>query len=158
MLFVNIIRDLGYALISALTALGEGAEILWTALLGIGTRSIHAGKRVWDQLALVGFESLPIVLITMMFSGMVFGLQITRQFVMFGAGQFVGGVVAVSMARELAPTLVGIVVAARIGSAFAVRARFLPIASRGSGGALISFESTASNWAFGTLGIVLILA
>ncbi len=93
--------------------------ILWDALLGVGTRNVHAGKRIWDQLALVGFESLPIVLITMLFSGMVFGLQIARQFVLFGAGQFVGGVVAVSMARELAPTLTGIIVAARIGSAFA---------------------------------------
>ncbi len=119
MIFLNLIRDLGRSLIAAFTALGAGALILWDALLGVGTRNIHAGKRIWDQLALVGFESLPIVLITMLFSGMVFGLQIARQFVLFGAGQFVGGVVAVSMARELAPTLTGIIVAARIGSAFA---------------------------------------
>ncbi len=119
MIFLTLIRDLGRSLIAAFTALGAGALILWDALLGIGTRNVHAGKRIWDQLALVGFESLPIVLITMLFSGMVFGLQIARQFVLFGAGQFVGGVVAVSMARELAPTLTGIIVAARIGSAFA---------------------------------------
>jgi len=119
MLLLNLIRVLGRSLIAAFTALGNGALILWDAVLGMGTRNIHAGKRMWDQLALVGFESLPIVMITMLFSGMVFGLQIARQFVIFGAGQFVGGVVAVSMARELAPTLTGIVVAARIGSAFA---------------------------------------
>lgn len=119
MFLLNLIRDLGGSIIASLNALGEAAQILWGALLGIGSRSSYAWKRIWDQMALVGFESLPIVLITMLFSGMVFGLQIARQFVMFGAGQFVGGVVAVSMARELAPTLTGIIVAARIGSAFA---------------------------------------
>jgi len=119
MIFFALIRDLGRSLLAAFSALGSGTLILWDALLGISMRNAHAGKRIWDQLALVGYESLPIVLITMLFSGMVFGLQIAREFVLFGAGQFVGGVVAVSMARELAPTLTGIIVAARIGSAFA---------------------------------------
>jgi phospholipid/cholesterol/gamma-HCH transport system permease protein len=67
----------------------------------------------------VGTDSLPIVLITLLFGGMVLGLHMAKQFVAFGGAQYVGSVVAISMAREVAPTFAGIVVAARIGSAFA---------------------------------------
>jgi len=100
-------------------SLGEGAMVLWDALRGIFSGNVRARSRVTEQMALVGIESLPIVLITVLFGGMVLGLHTAKQFVLFGAGQFVGSLVALSMARELAPTLTGIVVAARIGSAFA---------------------------------------
>lgn len=116
---LQFIRSLGHSVIKFLIALGSSAMILWEALLGVATGNVRARRRITEQMALVGFESLPIVLITSLFGGMVLGLHTAQQFVQYGAGQFVGGVVAVSMAREVAPTLTGIVVAARIGSAFA---------------------------------------
>lgn len=119
MIILQFIQAIGRSIINFLTALGGSAMILWDALLGVITGNIRARRRITEQMALVGFESLPIVLITTLFGGMVLGLHTAKQFVQFGAGQFVGGVVAVSMAREVAPTLTGIVVAARIGSAFA---------------------------------------
>ncbi len=114
-----MIRILGRSIIAFISAFGAGAVILGDALRGVLTGNVRARNRITDQMALVGFESLPIVLITTLFGGMVLGLHTAKQFVLFGAGQYVGGVVAVSMARELAPTLTGVVVAARIGSAFA---------------------------------------
>jgi phospholipid/cholesterol/gamma-HCH transport system permease protein len=114
-----IFLDLGRSLLAAMTALGGSALILWDALRGIITGNVRARDRVFEQMAVVGIESLPIVLITMLFGGMVIGLQTAKEFVLFGAGQYVGGVVALSIAREVAPTLTGIVVAARIGSSFA---------------------------------------
>lgn len=116
---LDLIRTLGRSIIAFVSAFGAGAMMLGDAALGILTGNVHARNRVTAQMALVGFESLPIVLITTLFGGMVLGLHTAKQFVLFGAGQYVGGVVAVSMARELAPTLTGVVVAARIGSAFA---------------------------------------
>jgi phospholipid/cholesterol/gamma-HCH transport system permease protein len=113
------IGDIGRSLLQALDSLGEGTMILWDALLGIFRGNVRARNRIIEQMSLVGIESLPIVLITVLFGGMVLGLHTAKQFVLYGAGQFVGSVVALSMARELAPTLTGIVVAARIGSAFA---------------------------------------
>lgn len=119
MFIVSLISDLGRGVIAFLTALGEGATILGDAFVGLFTGNVRARDRITAQMALVGYESLPIVLITLLFGGMVLGLHTARQFVLLGAGQYVGGIVAVSMAREVAPTFTGIVVAARIGSAFA---------------------------------------
>jgi len=116
---LGYLKEVISSILTFLTDLGAGVMMLWDAVLGIPSPNSRAFKRITAQMALVGLESLPIVLITLLFGGMVLGLHTARQFVRFGASQFVGGLVAVSVAREVAPTLTGIVVAARIGSAFA---------------------------------------
>jgi len=62
---------------------------------------------------------LTIALITAAFVGMVFTIQVAREFIFFGAGSFVGGVLSLALTRELAPVLTAVVVAGRVGSAFA---------------------------------------
>jgi len=42
---------------------------------------------------------------------------IPREFINFGAGSTVGGVLALALTRELAPVLTGVVLAGRVGSA-----------------------------------------
>jgi phospholipid/cholesterol/gamma-HCH transport system permease protein len=71
------------------------------------------------QMSVIGVFSLPIVLVTIGFSGMVLALHTAVQFHKLGGDQFIGGLVAVSMAREAAPVLASVVVAARVGSAIA---------------------------------------
>lgn len=71
------------------------------------------------QMARLGADSLPIVLMTIMFTGMVLAVQTSKEFVRFGAAASVGGVVAIAMGRELAPVLTGVVVAGRVGAAIA---------------------------------------
>jgi phospholipid/cholesterol/gamma-HCH transport system permease protein len=70
-------------------------------------------------MSIVGPESLTIALITAAFVGMVFTIQVAREFIFFGAGSFVGGVLSLALTRELAPVLTAVVVAGRVGSAFA---------------------------------------
>jgi phospholipid/cholesterol/gamma-HCH transport system permease protein len=82
------------------------------------TGRIALGETV-RQMAVIGVHSLPIVLITIAFSGMVLSLHTAEQLADLGGDQFVGGLVAISMAREAAPVLAAIVVAARAGSAIA---------------------------------------
>jgi phospholipid/cholesterol/gamma-HCH transport system permease protein len=72
-----------------------------------------------EQMALVGPESLLIALLTSTTIGMVFTIQVAREFLNIGAGQVVGGVLALSLTRELAPVLTAVVLAGRVGSAFA---------------------------------------
>jgi phospholipid/cholesterol/gamma-HCH transport system permease protein len=62
---------------------------------------------------------LPVVLITAIFTGMVFALQTYTGFKRFGAEAVVGTVVALSMTRELGPVLTGLIVAGRAGAAMA---------------------------------------
>ena len=116
---IESVSAIGRGLMDSVGAFGAGAVMLLDALLGLFTKNSRAFKRIIDQMALVGIESLPIVLITMFFFGMVLGFQTSQIMVRYGAGAYVGMLVAVSIAREGGPTLAGIVVAARIGSSFA---------------------------------------
>lgn len=69
------------------------------------------------QMAHLGADSLPIVLLTMLFTGMVMTVQTAHEFVKYGAQSSVGGLVAVAMGRELSPVLTGVVFAGRVGAA-----------------------------------------
>jgi phospholipid/cholesterol/gamma-HCH transport system permease protein len=76
-------------------------------------------RNTLEQMTIAGPESLAIVLITATSIGMVFTIQVAREFIYFGAGSTVGGVLAISLAREMAPVLTAVVVTGRVGSAFA---------------------------------------
>jgi phospholipid/cholesterol/gamma-HCH transport system permease protein len=98
---------------------------LGAALLLTGQTLIHIlqgrfhYRNISDQMATVGPQSLLITVITSVFVGAVFTIQVAREFLHFGAGYVVGGVLALSLTRELAPVLTGVLLAGRIGSAFA---------------------------------------
>jgi phospholipid/cholesterol/gamma-HCH transport system permease protein len=81
------------------------------------------GKIHWrntiDQLAVVGTESVLISVITAITIGMVFTIQVSREFISFGASSTIGGVLALALTRELAPVLTAVIIAGRVGSAFA---------------------------------------
>ncbi|MGK7928596.1 MAG: MlaE family lipid ABC transporter permease subunit [Spirulina sp.] len=76
-------------------------------------------RNTLEQCSSVGPGSLTIALTTAGFVGMVFTIQVAREFIYFGAGSAVGGVLALALARELAPALTAVVLAGRVGSAFA---------------------------------------
>jgi phospholipid/cholesterol/gamma-HCH transport system permease protein len=93
-------------------------------LLG-GQTIVHVLKgkfnypNIVEQMALVGPESLLIALLISTTVGMVFTIQVAREFINIGAGQVVGGVLAITLARELSPVLTAVVLAGKVGSAFA---------------------------------------
>lgn len=71
------------------------------------------------QMHEVGVRSIPVVLVTGLFTGMVLALQSYTGFKRFGAEALVGSVVALSMTREMGPVLTGLIVAGRAGAAMA---------------------------------------
>ncbi|MDJ0674207.1 MAG: MlaE family lipid ABC transporter permease subunit [Calothrix sp. MO_167.B42] len=76
-------------------------------------------RNTLEQMAVVGPDSLFIALLTAIFVGAVFTIQVAREFVNFGAGNLVGGVLALALTRELSPVLTAVILAGRVGSAFA---------------------------------------
>jgi phospholipid/cholesterol/gamma-HCH transport system permease protein len=78
-------------------------------------------KNIIKQMVHIGYDSIPVVFIISLFTGMVIALQtgLTLEKAFKGMSQFIGGVVAVSMARELAPVLTALIIAGRIGSSIA---------------------------------------
>jgi phospholipid/cholesterol/gamma-HCH transport system permease protein len=75
----------------------------------------HIGRQFID----IGYYSLPVVGLTALFTGMVLALQSYTGFARFNAEGAVASVVALSVTRELAPVLAGLMVAGRIGAAMA---------------------------------------
>ena len=76
-------------------------------------------RNTLEQMNMVGPESMAIALITAGFVGMVFTIQVAREFIYYGATTTIGGVLSLSLTRELAPVLTAVVIAGRVGSAFA---------------------------------------
>ena len=71
------------------------------------------------QMVRVGWDSIPVVFLTALFTGMVMALQTYNGFARFHAEGWVGSVVALSLTRELAPVLTALMVTGRVGSAMA---------------------------------------
>ncbi len=92
----------------------------------LGARAVRfLGSRpfYWRDLLLqmdrIGVGSLPIALLTGVFTGMVLALQGTVELAQYGANSFLGSLVGESMVRELGPVLAGLGIAGRSGSAIA---------------------------------------
>ena len=87
----------------------------------------HAGIRIFQppfyyrefviQLDKIGVGSLFIIVLTGLFTGMVMALQAIIQLKPFAATSYVGGMVAVTMVKELGPVLTALMIAGRVGSA-----------------------------------------
>ncbi|MBI5096243.1 MAG: ABC transporter permease, partial [Nitrospirae bacterium] len=76
-------------------------------------------RNIFQQMEAIGVNSLPVVLIMAMFTGMVLAIQTYTGFKRFNAENFMGTVVALSITRELGPVLTGLIVAGRAGAAMA---------------------------------------
>ena len=113
-----ILDQIGRRFILLFEQIGIWFEALWGTIR-------WTFRPPWDlkewvrQMVRVGFDSLPVVILTSMFTGMVLALQTFIGFQRVHAEQFVASVVALAMLRELAPVLVGLMVAGRVGSSMA---------------------------------------
>ena len=103
-------------------AIGAVAVFAVMGLSHIGRRPIFVRNYV-RQFIEIGFLSLPVVALTTLFSGMVLVLQSYSGFSRFSAESAVAMVVVLSITRELAPVLAGLMVAGRIGAAMAAERR-----------------------------------
>lgn len=71
------------------------------------------------QMTISGVYSLPVALLVATFTGMVIALQVGQVLLEWGQGAQIGGIIAASMTRELGPVWIGVILAARVGSAMA---------------------------------------
>ncbi len=78
-------------------------------------------KNLMEQMVRIGFNSIPVALITALSTGMVLALQtgFTLKARLQGSEQYLGAIVGLSFVRELGPTLTALMVTGRIGSAIA---------------------------------------
>jgi phospholipid/cholesterol/gamma-HCH transport system permease protein len=96
--------------------IGSTVLLLLRSLSFVPTLPRQFGRFV-EQCYLIGYTTLPIVAILSFFIGAVLALQAGDAMQNFGAKQFIGTLVGFSMAKELGPVMVSILLAGRVGSA-----------------------------------------
>lgn len=113
-----ILDRIGRTFIRLFEQTGLWFDALWRTILWTFRRPFDI--REWfKQMVRVGVDSIPVVFLTSMFTGMVLALQTYIGFQRVHAEQFVASVVALAMLRELSPVLVGLMVTGRVGSSMA---------------------------------------
>lgn len=114
-MFIRYLERIGQTVMNALETFGAVVMLIGQTLEQL--RHWPRCRHVLVQMAHLGVDSLPIVLLTMLFTGMVITLQTAHEFIRFGAQSTIGGVVSIAVGRELAPVLTGVVAAGRVGAA-----------------------------------------
>jgi phospholipid/cholesterol/gamma-HCH transport system permease protein len=113
-----VLEWLGRSLLGVLHAVGGFFVLLGQTIHG-AVRPPYAPRMVANQFVRVGVDSVPVVLLTALFTGGVLALQTFKGFSRFHAEGYIGSVVAVAMIRELGPVLTALMVTGRAGSAMA---------------------------------------
>ncbi len=98
--------------------IGEMLILFWRTLLALPL-TWRQRQKVFDQFFEIGNASLLMVCILSFFIGGVIALQTGPVLVRRGLASAVGGVVGISICKELAPVVMSILIAGRIGSAMA---------------------------------------
>ena len=98
--------------------IGEIMVLFWQTLTSLPV-AWRQRKKVFDQLFEIGNASLLMVCILSLFIGGVLALQTGPVLVERGLPQVLGGMIGLSMCKELAPVMMAILIAGRIGSAMA---------------------------------------
>ncbi|MBA1248000.1 lipid asymmetry maintenance ABC transporter permease subunit MlaE [Pseudomonas luteola] len=110
------IRLLGRTGLNVLAAAGRSVLLLLQSLFGRSGAG-KGGQLLIKQLYSVGVLSLPIILVSGLFIGMVIALQGYNILVTYGSEQAVGQMVALTLLRELGPVVSALLFAGRAGSA-----------------------------------------
>ncbi|MBK7141231.1 MAG: ABC transporter permease [bacterium] len=84
-------------------------------LRGIFGRPFYVAETL-EQMYLLGVGSLYLVALTGMFAGQGFALAFANELADFGAKNYLGRIMSISIIRELGPTLAGLIIAARVSS------------------------------------------
>jgi phospholipid/cholesterol/gamma-HCH transport system permease protein len=111
-------RSIFQPMIDALDGLGRVVMLTGQTLLWL-VRPPFRPRQLLIAMDFIGVQSIFIILLTGIFSGMVFSLQTVNSLRQFGAEGVVGSVVAISLTREISPVFSALMVTARGGSAIA---------------------------------------
>ena len=114
---MSLVANIGGRTIRNVAGFGDfcsfcGQTFRWVIEAGLGRRNL---RLLAPQLFEVGTRSIPVVMITGAFVGMVLAVQTITQFKAIGMTARMGTIVNLSVLRELGPVLAGLMLAGRVG-------------------------------------------
>ena len=111
----GLLRD---RLTSAIETLG-GIGLLTARVARQALRPPYELRALLEQIESIGVRSMSVVLLTAVFSSMVITVQFQVQLARFGAKEWAGNAVGVTLARELGPVMTALMVGGRVGAGIA---------------------------------------
>ncbi|MCK4341070.1 MAG: ABC transporter permease [Phycisphaerae bacterium] len=115
----NALAGIGASSVNTLASFGR----FWVfcaqtiSFLPVELSTVRGWRRLLPQCFYIGTRSVPVILLTGMFIGMVLIVQGYEQFDNAGLRYHLGGVVNISLLTELGPVLAGVMLAGRVGGA-----------------------------------------
>jgi len=110
------IERLGTAVIQTFEEVGRMTQFLYRVVISIFGRPFSFSDLL-KQIAFIGAKSMPIILLSGLFTGMVLALQFYDALARVGSSALMGSAVATSLIQELGPVMTALMLIARIGSA-----------------------------------------
>ncbi|MDR2757227.1 MAG: ABC transporter permease [Planctomycetaceae bacterium] len=114
----NLIFGIGEICAERLISLGQFVDFCFQTFAWLSWKLPH--REILSQsFYTIGVLSLPIIILTGLFIGMVLAVQTFTQFKQIGMESALGGVISLSLIRELGPVLAATMLAGRVGSSIA---------------------------------------
>jgi phospholipid/cholesterol/gamma-HCH transport system permease protein len=121
---INLVSKVGRLVLNFILIFGE-LTILMGNIVRYIPRALKDRRLVLEQMAIVGSDSLPLVVLIGSFTGAIAALQATNIFDRFNliniATPFLGSSIATVVFTELTPVLTALVIAGRVGGAMAAQ-------------------------------------
>jgi phospholipid/cholesterol/gamma-HCH transport system permease protein len=115
---MKFIAAVGHIFLMFLAAVGRLAVFIAFIFKALFSTKFYF-KQLFQQIWQIGYNSLPVIGMTAIFTGAVLALQSYTGFSRFNASNSIASVVVLSITRELGPVLAGLMLAGRVGAAIA---------------------------------------
>lgn len=114
-----MIGIIGAKTIGGVNNMGRFGRFVWQSMI-VSLRSCLSPRTyplIWTQMNIIGVRSVPVVMITGAFVGMVLAVQAYDQLAGMGLQEHLGVLINISVVKELGPVLAAVMLAGRIGGA-----------------------------------------
>lgn len=119
MLLTSPFAVLGQRVINAIEGFGRFSRFCFQALAGVfaPTRGYSRLRLLLPQLYEIGTMSIPVVMLVGGFVGAVLGIEMYDQFKSLGQESRIGGIINLSVVKQIGPVLAAVMIAGRVGGA-----------------------------------------
>jgi len=115
---IGLIRSIGKTVLAIVEVVGDVTLFFWKILYWMTSR-LPVRRVLLPNLYQTGVLSLPVVIVTGAFIGMVLAVQTYDQFRLMHLETKLGAIINISLVKELGPVLAATMLAGRVGSAIA---------------------------------------
>lgn len=114
-----MIEGIGQRTVQGIDNFGRFGRFVATAFRAIIKTCFHTKSYplVWNQMNIIGVKSVPVIMATGAFVGMILAIQAYGQLASMGLEERLGVLINIAVVKELGPVLAAVMLAGRVGGA-----------------------------------------